>query len=398
MQKRLKSLDFLRGFCIIWMLFQHITLWLTGWDSFIILDTIVNIFDFLGAGAFLFASGMGITLSHRKKTQKVSSKKDLEYKQLRLRYFLKCFLLLIVSFSFNLFLYFVITNLDPTSIWIWFILQTVPVSMIIAWPLLNVNKYHKVIAAIMFLILYEILINLLYPYKTMYNHPLFFIQFILFNGEHLSPIVGFFPFFIIGAFFGDVIYENYLSRDIELPNYTYIRKVLFPLIISGISLILIAFFLIPPGIIVADVSFLFSARSLSWLLYSMGALILFYTSLLLIEKINILNINKKYRFVYYFSYYSLSIFLLHYVLDIFYSPVFNFWNALIVWSFTTLGVGLVAKGIYETLGKYFSLKYQIGIAANFLSDKIYKEELSIVPQKVTEFPVITKPKREEKII
>ncbi|TFG00956.1 MAG: DUF1624 domain-containing protein [Promethearchaeota archaeon] len=399
MDKRLHSLDFLRGACIIWMLFQHITLWLANANAFPLLDLIVNIFDGFGSGAFLFVSGLGITLSHRKKYQKTFSKQDNIYKKLRLKYFLKAILLLVLSFGFNLFIYFVVSGQDPTVIWIWFILQTLPISMILAWPLLNRNKYYKILAALSSLILYQILISFLYPFKAEYNHPLFIIQFILFNGDHLSPILGFFPFFIIGAFFGDIIHEHYNNPIINNPNLTFFKKRIIPLFLIGTSLILAGIFLIPPGIIsMGDKSFLFSFRSISWLTYSLGMLINAYTLMLTIEKSQFLKINEKYRFVYYFSYYSLSIFLLHYIFDIFFIPALDLWLVFIFWSMIVLGVGLVTKGIHGLIGNHFSLKHQLGVAANLIANLIYKEEIVQPPLKLETMPILTSTETQKKVI
>lgn len=399
MSNRLQSLDFLRGSCILWMLFQHITLWLANANALVMLDLIVNIFDGFGSGAFLFVSGLGIALSHRSKKQKVVNKKGFFYKRLRLNYFLKAGLLLALSFGFNLFIYFVVSNLDATVIWIWFILQTLPISMILAWPLLNSNKYLKVISAIGCLVLYQILIGLLYPFKNQYSNPLFIVQFILFNGDHLSPLLGFFPFFIIGAFFGDIIYENSIHDKTKLKNSAFINQKVLPLLLSGIFLIIIAILIIPPGIItVPSSSFLFSFRSVSWLLYSIGILLTTFSLLLIIEKSGLFKIKEKYRFVYYFSYYSLSVFLLHYIFDIFFFPSLDLWLILILWSLIVFGMGLVMKGIHILIGKHFSLKHQLGVVANRITKSIYKEEISQIPVDIKEFPIIKQTESQKKAI
>ena len=397
MSNRLQSLDFLRGSCIIWMLFQHFTLWLANGNALPLLNLIVNIFDGFGSGAFLFVSGVGISLSHRRKMEKVTKKKTIIYKKLRLKYFLKAFLLLIVSFGFNLFIYFVVSNMDVTVIWIWFILQTLPISMIFAWPLLNINKYYKILSAIISLVLYQLLIILLFPFKAQYNHPLFILQFILFNGEHLSPFLGFFPFFIIGAFFGDIIYENLNIQTKNKSNSSVFTQKIISLLIIGISLIIAAILFIPPGII-SGTSFMFSLRSISWLIYSVGVLITAYSLLLIIENSKVFKIQKKFRFIYYFSYYSLSIFLLHYIFDIFFAPFFEIWLVLIFWGVIVLGVGLGLKGIHKVIGKHFSLKYHLGKVTNLIAKYIYKDGTATSSINLQRIPVITPSKSQKKLI
>ncbi|TFF96923.1 MAG: DUF1624 domain-containing protein, partial [Promethearchaeota archaeon] len=337
-KKRLKSLDLFRGLCICWMIFGHVSEWWLTHEAFVLIHYMICIIDAIGATGFLFISGISLTLSYRSKISRVKSTQDLSYKKLRLNYFLRAIFLFIVGFLYN-----IVDSIragDISLIWNWFILFTLPVSILLAWPLLKCRKEIKIIISIGILILDQFLYIILYPFQFEFGHPLSIIFYFLYHLPRLTPVIAYFPFFILGTVMADIIYENYITQEEESSKFTFFKKFLILSIVFGIILILLAFLAIPLPVITED--FLWHRRNIAWIIYAFGVLISFYPLLFYIKDIKMVKVSEKYRFFYYFSYYSFSIFLIHYVLFFLFNYVLNlliFIPAIII-TILIIGFGL----------------------------------------------------------
>jgi hypothetical protein len=92
--------------------------------------------------------------------------------------------------------------------------------------------------------------------------------------------------------------------------------------------------------------------------------------LLYIEEFEVVKTKKSYRFFYYFSFYSFTIYLAHNPL---YFIFFLQLNALTIWiAFvgTIILIALLLKGIYKKWGKNASLKVLISILSSKLANKL----------------------------
>jgi hypothetical protein len=382
MKKRLNSLDFFRGVCITWMIFGHLAEWWMSFDSFLLLNELILFVDAIGGTGFLFISGVSLTLSYRSKIKRINYEGDYSYKRLRLNYLLRAVFLFIVGIIYNTIDALISKNLS--LIWNWFILTTLPASIILAWPLLRRKKITKILVAGAILIIDHFLFLFLKPFQYEMGHPLSILYYFLYNGSQLTPILSHFPFFIVGSVIADVIYEKYIHQEPEIPNRKFFKNVSLPLILSGIILILAAFLLLPFPVIVEK--FLWHRRNIAWITYAIGLLIIVYPSLFYIEKLNVIQINKKYRFFYYFSYYSFSIFLIHYSFYFLFTHRLTLSVFLPVILITIFLIGLLLKLIYRTLGNLFSLKYQL----SRLADGITTELIKILPDLQKSDSIISK--------
>ena len=248
MSIRIKIIDFLRGLCVVWMICGHLSEWWIYEPYFESINTSTwngfYIFDFLGAAGFLFISGMAVTISYRNKLTKSKESTDFNFKKYRLSYFIKIFLLLIISFAYNSIEAFLVE--DPTKLWIWFIFQTLAFCLLFLWPILKINKYYKILFAIVFFIANEIIWNYIWQYRNLYDTPGGVLYYILYNNYTLTPFLQSFPIFIIGSFLGDITYEHIIkSQDKELLNSIFIKKITLPLVTVGLTLIIIAIFIYP---------------------------------------------------------------------------------------------------------------------------------------------------------
>ncbi|MBN1215018.1 MAG: DUF1624 domain-containing protein [Candidatus Lokiarchaeota archaeon] len=371
--QRIKSIDFFRGLCITWMIFGHLSEWWMQQDLFDFINTpgrgFFTIMDFLGAAGLLFISGMSITISYRKKLERKRQYNDFNFKKYRIEYIIRAFLLFIIGILYNIFESIKIG--DYSKMWIWFILQTLPLCLLISWPFLKLNKYYKIIVAVIFLTINEILIFYLLPYKGQYNNIEGILFYILYNGVNLSPILQFFSFFIIGSFIGDVIHENISS--IELNKHTsveFLKKITLPLLSLGISLIIISTLILPNN----PFQDYYVPRNFSWVLYSIGCLTCLYISILIIEKCELIRIKTKYRFFYYFSFYSFSIFLIHLPLFYIFYKRLDFLSFILITPITIILIGLMLKIIHNKLNTHFSIKVQISRISSYIARVFIKDQ------------------------
>ena len=110
-----------------------------------------------------------------------------------------------------------------------------------------------------------------------------------------------------GNFFYHTIFDIYLIENQEERRMMLQNKLLYPSIIIGPALIIFAmFFQLKLGDIYGHGTHLFSlpdfliSRSFSWLLYTMGILLILISVLLAIEEFELIQTEKSYRFLYYF--------------------------------------------------------------------------------------------------
>jgi uncharacterized membrane protein len=352
--QRLKSIDIFRGLCMAWMVLNHIINWWLKSEYSWLHSIAIMIIDPIGASGFLFISGVSVTLSYRKRISRIVESEDLNFRIVRNSYFFRAFFIFIIAIIYNIPVPFVLN--DPTMIWIWFVLLTSAISLFITWPLLKVSKFIRIIIATVIIVLHLILVSKLLPYQGEANF--FGLLFhILYNGITQDPILIFFPFFLIGTVVGDIIHES-----INVRNSQNLKRVLLYLLIIGL-------FLIISGVLLNYPKFL-RRRSLSWIIYSTGIDIVILTLLLLIERSNLMTSKKSYKLIFYYSYYSLSIYLAHNAL---YFLFLNQLDIISIW-FSALGaflfIGLVFRAIYKKWGRKASIKAQISILSLKISKKI----------------------------
>jgi len=134
------------------------------------------------------------------------------------------------------------------------------------------------------------------------------------------------------------------------------------LLITGILLIIF-------GILLDYPKFL-RRRSYSWIIYSIGIEFVVLSILLLLEIANLMTTKKSYRLIFYYSYYSLTIYLAH---NLLYFLFLNQLDLISIW-FAALGVfisiGLVFRSIYKKWERKASLKAQVSRVSLKISMKI----------------------------
>ncbi|MEJ2250234.1 MAG: heparan-alpha-glucosaminide N-acetyltransferase domain-containing protein [Candidatus Lokiarchaeota archaeon] len=356
--KRYKSIDTLRGISIVWMIVGHLSEWWITLDNLWFFDVTRAVGDFLGSGAFLFLSGVSAALSYRGKLLKAKKREDYSIERLRKEYFLRASLLFIIAILYNILEAIIFQR--PTDIWIWFILLTISISLFLAWPLFKVSKRTRIIIGFFVWIVNQGLINLLSPFQGQFN-TYGIIFHILYNNLELDPILSFFTFFIVGTVVGETLFECNQNSDIISVKQDLKTKLLKPTLFSGIILVLFG------------ISFMFPQfthhRTFPWLIYSLGMELIIISIALNIEEILEIKLKKRFRFFYFFSYYSFTVYLGHNILYfLFLHQLYPFliWINIVI---SIIIIYIILRILYKYAGPYVSLKSLIGIISSKLALK-----------------------------
>jgi len=158
---------------------------------------------------------------------------------------------------------------------------------------------------------------------------------------------------------GDFLLEKKkIKSRLSLDNNKF-----FPLLISGLSLIAIGILFNYPST--------FSITSFSWIVFTLGVNISTLSIFIFFEEYAKFQRKKNYWFLYYFSYYSLTIYLTH---SIIYYLFLNMLN-IVSFFFTIIpfliGIGLIFRMIHKTkLRRDLSIKIQIGKISSILAKRL----------------------------
>jgi len=361
-QLRLKSIDIFRGLCMAWMILNHLIDWWLKSEFDWLYTITIMVIDPIGASGFLFISGVSIALSYRKRLNKVQASKDYNFRMVRNSYLFRAFFIFIIAIIYNIPVAIAFQNFS--MLWFWFVLLTAAVSIFLAWPLLKTHKLFRIFIVIATLIIHFNLYSWLLPFQGKSN--MFGLLFhILYNGVHQDPILIFFPFFILGTVIGDLISETIYTNKEDHQYTSFKKQFLIPVIIFGIIMII-------SGVLINNPQFL-RRKSLSWIIYSMGIVLILFSIFLTIEIFSRFKTQKSYKLLFYYSYYSLTIYLSHNVLYfLFLDPLIKL-DFISIWIFSGIAffsIGFILRGIHHKFGEKASLKVQIGKLSLAVTRKI----------------------------
>lgn len=312
------------------------------------------LFDSFGASGLLFISGVSIALSYRNKLIKIRNNNDYTLRTVRNSYLMRAFFIFILALLYNIFI--AVSLMDPKWIWTWFVLLTAGVSLLIAWPLLKTSKLFRIMLGCALWIINPLIVNILLPHEGTLS--LFGVLFhVFYSGIHLVPLLVFFPFFLFGTVIGDALFETFHSdpsRKNKRKSFGY--SYLLPSVVIGMFLILFGVLYEFPRYLLRE--------SLSWVIYSLGINIVLISLLLSVEIFEIIKTKKSYKLFFYFSYYSLTIFLTHNILHFLF---LNQLNIIDIWFYAAgvfILMTLSLRLIYKFWQGHASVKVQIGRISN----------------------------------
>lgn len=364
--KRLKSLDTFRGLAMLYMLVGHlITWWPVPEIKVIMMSFYISILSPLGAAGFTFTSGISTFISYRNRLIKVEKLDNYNLSQVKYEYLFRALFIIILGLIYNIFV--AILYMDPLQIWAWFILLTLGVCLLISWPLLKTSKIFRLVLGALIWIFNQIFLILLTPFEGQFN--LFgFLYHGLYHPIDQNIILSFLPFFLVGTVIGDIIYDlSLIDNDLE-KRKSVKTKLLYPFMLIGTILIVIGFYFLYPSLFTEKV--LSIKSNIWWLMYSLGIEVILVSVFITVETYEIFKPEKSYRFLYYFSYYSLTVFLLQNINYFFFYQSLYFYNIWFYILITVIIYELFLRFAYNKWGPKFSLKIQIGRLASGATEKV----------------------------
>jgi uncharacterized membrane protein len=317
----------------------------------------------IAASGFIFISGFSVILSYKRKVTNIDDPNGLTMHRVKNIYLIRASLLLIVALLYNIVIAFGINDL--TWIWAWNVLQTIAVSLLLGYFFLNTSKIFRILVGIVLLVGNQYISPLLLTYDGQTNiYGLLF--YILFHPIEQFTILSYFSIFLLGTVVGDSFTEVNKINDQREREHALIYVFITPLLLIGIISVIFSFIFRFPDIIYR--------RTLSSLVFSIGFFLILLSILLYIEEFEVIKTKKSYRFFFYYSFYSFTIYLAH---DPLYFIFFRQLNAFTIWIAivgTTILITLVLKGVYKKWGRKASLKTQLSILSLIILNKIEQKD------------------------
>jgi hypothetical protein len=340
------------------MTFGHMIYWWISPADIWLYDIIWNYGAVFGGAGFLIVSGMSAALSYKTGLIKAQSNEESSLKRIRNEYIIRALMILFISVIWNSIgtLY-----MNLPGIWLWFVLQTISISLLMVWPLLRTSKLFRLFICFVSWIGNEFIYVWLSSYSGQQN--IFgYIFYFLYNSPEQNVILGYFPFLLLGTILGDIFFDAGLIENLKKRQMYLKNKLLKPIIIGGIILIIFGL-----GFNFPNVS---NKETFSSHMFILGFDFLIISFLVLLKDYNRFKLKRSYTFLEYYSFYSFTMFLSHHLLFFLFQPQFNsieIWflvsPIMILWT-------LLFRFIYKNCKKYISLKFLINKSAIYFARKI----------------------------
>jgi hypothetical protein len=188
---------------------------------------------------------------------------------------------------------------------------------------------------------------------------------IFFFPVNLHPIFSSFAAFLIGTVIGDILFEIYTNKDKEKRRGLLKRRIIIPSLILGGGLITFDY--------TAEFMHFLNIPSFYHIISSMGISLILFSIFVLVEEYEILKTKKSYKFIFYYSYYSLTIYIAHNLLYFLFYRLLNLPLLLIILPLIIILLGLLLKWLYDHTNSNFAIKVVISKLANKLARNIEKK-------------------------
>jgi len=369
-EKRFKTIDIFRGLAMFYMIGGHLMDWWIQPESRWLWYFLIFIGSWVGAAGFLFVSGISGIISYRKGVLMAEKSNVFSLEMVKNGFIFRALLIVLIALIFNTCI--AIALMNPFYIWTWFVLLTIGVSLLLTVPLLNTSKMTRICISGISWILNHLLFSILSVYARQLN---FFgiLYHILYHSPDQDVILGFFPFLLYGTVVGDILFEvsntkNPIERKSEIK-----RRLLIPSLAIGSILIIFGLWFWHPNY---DVKVLIHPTNFYWAIFSCGVQIIIFSIGIYLEEY--IKTKKSYRFLFYFSYYSLTIYLAHYLL--FFVPLHQQLNTITFWFFFIpifIIIGLILRILYKKYKEKIALKTLIGIISMVLTLEVEKRKRNL---------------------
>ena len=357
--KRINGIDTIRGISMWLMMVGHLMDWWMRQEFFWHRIQIYAILEPMVSTGFLFASGISAALSYKKSLSRIKATNTSNQSQVRNEYLLRAFFILIIAFIYNFFVGLFYEGLY--SIWSWYVLQTVGFCLIFSWPFLKTPIYFRLIIGFLILTISPLIFGFLKSYEGQANFFGYTFYFFYHPADQYT-ILSFFAIFIIGTVLGEIIFNLIAINNQNERRIKFKSKFVIPTLGFGGLLILFGVIFMFPNFLIM--------RTFSSFIYSLGLVLVLLSIFATIQEFQLITTRRSYKFLYYYSYYSFTIYLTHNLLFFLFSKEFNIFNMWVAIVITTTLLGLLLNFTHKKIGKMASLKAVLGIFSSELAKRI----------------------------
>ncbi len=234
--KRIGSIDYVKGFAIVWIILAHVGLsWLDS-DWIYVYGLVFAFMDVLGPSLFVFLSALSVVFSYKKKKGKMSEK------AIRNGILTRGLVIIIIGVLFNpISLFTSGVNVPfPANLWGWNILMFIGFSQIFSYYAIKFNRITRAVIGILIIYFSPWIRELLYEFKEG-NIVITILHFIITSPLPQVPILPYLAVCFMSTIFGEFLYDAMMKGTKEA-YYKLFR--IFS--IYGIVFVLLGIFIIVP--------------------------------------------------------------------------------------------------------------------------------------------------------
>jgi len=234
--KRIASIDFVKGFALVWIILAHGGVSWLDRDWIYVYGLVFAFMDVLGPSLFVFLSALSVVFSLKRKKQLVSPK------AVRNGIFLRGGVIIIIDMLFNPMSLMTsgIAVPFPANLWGWNILMFIGFSQIFSYYIIKLSKSTRAIIGVLIIYFSPWIRELLYEFKDI-NIGVFILHFILSSPLPQVPVLPFLAVCFMSTIFGEFLYEA-MIKGTKKAYYKLFRV----FAIYGILFTLLGIFIIAP--------------------------------------------------------------------------------------------------------------------------------------------------------
>jgi len=235
--KRIDSIDFVKGFALVWIILAHAALAWLDKDWRYVYGLVFAFMDVLGPSLFVFLSALSVVFSARRK------KGILPEKVIRNGILTRGIVIIFVGVLFNPMSLYTssVTVPFPANLWGWNILMFIGFSQIFSYYALKFSKQWRAIIGIVIIYFSPWIREVFYEGKEAGNLILSIFHFIITSPLPQVPILPYLAVCFISTIFGEFLHEAMIKGTKEA-YYKLFRIFAF----YGILLVLVGIFIIVP--------------------------------------------------------------------------------------------------------------------------------------------------------
>ncbi len=206
-KNRVNALDTFKGIMLVNVLIVHTLYAGLSPESYWLWGAYFWVMDFVGAPGFLFAAGVSLSLTVRKKELLLAEQK-ITRKDIQKEVWFSSLFILGLAFMFNL-----IGGYDEMgwqSIWAWNVLQTIAITRIACFYCLRLRRTARLIIAFIIVGAAPLLFSTVSGLSEI-SHAGGVLYYILFNPSYADTFIPYVAYTLVGTIIGDGLYRHLME-------------------------------------------------------------------------------------------------------------------------------------------------------------------------------------------